>query len=245
MWRWFRIAWIAAGLGSIAWLVYGIQVCDLPDEMFRAMPEISVERYSMESRFTPRNNGKPVSLVFYPGALVDPLSYDPLARRIARAGYPVTVLHLPQRVAFGSHVDQLMTRTLGTVEKGRWALAGHSRGAVMAATFAHLHPERVAGLILVGTTHPRDFDLCTARFPVTKIMASRDGVAPLAQSRANQGYLPPTTTFVTIDGGNHAQFGYYRYQLFDGEATISREEQQQQLTRAMLAALEEIEKKPQ
>lgn len=243
--RWFRIAWIAAGLGSIAWLVNGIQVTDLPDEMFRAMPEISIERYTTESRFTPKNNPRGVNLLFYPGAMVDPLSYDPLARRIARAGYPVVVLHLPIRIAFGSHVDEMMSRTLEKVRSGRWALAGHSRGAVLAATFAHLHPERVAGLVLVGTTHPRDFDLSSARFPVTKIMASRDGVAPVAQSRANQGLLPPTTRFVMIEGGNHAQFGYYRYQLFDGEAIISREEQQQQLTGAMLAALDEIEKKPQ
>lgn len=242
MWRWIRIAWIAAGLGSIAWLVYGIQVTELPDEMYRAMPDIEIERYPMESRFTPKDKAKAARLVFYPGAMIDPLSYDPLARRIARAGYAVVVLHLPQRLAFGSHMDQLMSRTLDKVRTGRWALAGHSRGAVAAATFAHLHPDKVAGLILVGTTHPRDFDLSGARFPVTKIMASRDGVAPVAQSRANQGYLPPSTRFVTIEGGNHAQFGYYRYQLFDGKATISREEQQQQLTRAMLAALEEIEK---
>ena len=50
---------------------------------------------------------------------------------------------------------------------------------------------------------------------------------------------------VTIEGANHAQFGYYRYQLFDGEPTIGREEQQRQLTRAVLAALEDIERQTQ
>ena len=41
--------------------------------------------------------------------------------------------------------------------------------------------------------------------------------------------LPPHTTFVEVAGGNHRQFGYYRYQLMDGRAGISREEQQRQL----------------
>ena len=72
MWRWIRTAWIAAGVGSIAWLIYGIQVTELPDEMYRAMPDIEIERYPMESRFTPKNSGKAVSLIFFPGAMVDP-----------------------------------------------------------------------------------------------------------------------------------------------------------------------------
>ncbi len=243
--NWFRLIWITAGLAFFGWLIRGFQVADLPDEMFRAMPEIEIERYTTESRFLPKGKERDVGLIFFPGAMVDPLAYDPLARRVARRGFPVLVLHLPRRVAFGSAVDEVMTRALDKTRKGRWAVGGHSRGGMLASEFGYLYPERVAGLILIGTTHPRDRDLSAFRYPVTKIMGSLDGVAPVSKSKENAGKLPPQARMVTIEGGNHAQFGYYRYQLFDGAAAIGREEQQRQLTGAVLAALEEIEKQPQ
>jgi hypothetical protein len=38
-------------------------------------------------------------------------------------------------------------------------------------------------------------------------------------------------------GGNHSQFGRYGHQLFDGRATISREEQEALTRSAILLAL--------
>jgi hypothetical protein len=38
--------------------------------------------------------------------------------------------------------------------------------------------------------------------------------------------LPIATAWVRIGGGNHSQFAYYGFQLFDHRATISREQQQ-------------------
>ena len=244
--NWFRLIWIAAGLAFFGWLVRGFQLDELPDEMYRAMPEIEIERYTVESRFTPKTNAKAVGLIFLPGAMVPPLAYDPLARRLAKAGYPVVVMHLENRMAFGgAGVDEMMTRVLSKTQQGRWAVGGHSRGGMLAAEFGYLHPERVAGLILIGTTHPRDRDLSAFPYPVTKIMGSLDGVAPVAKSMENAHRLPGHAKMVTIEGANHAQFGYYRYQLFDGEAAISREEQQRQLTGAVVAALREMEKQEQ
>lgn len=52
--------------------------------------------------------------------------------------------------------------------------------------------------------------------------------------------LPPHTRFVEIKGGNHAQFGYYGFQLGDHRATIPREQQQAELLRAILLFLEQI-----
>jgi hypothetical protein len=45
---------------------------------------------------------------------------------------------------------------------------------------------------------------------------------------------------VPIEGGNHAQFGYYGPQPGDAPATISREEQQIQAVDATVALLERI-----
>ena len=52
--------------------------------------------------------------------------------------------------------------------------------------------------------------------------------------------LPAAAVFVPIDGGNHAQFGYYGDQPGDNPATISRDEQQTQVIAATAALLEEI-----
>lgn len=42
----------------------------------------------------------------------------------------------------------------------------------------------------------------------------------------NKPKLPATVKLVKTDGANHAQFGYYGFQLGDNRATISREQQQ-------------------
>ena len=64
-------------------------------------------------------------------------------------------------------------------------------------------------------------------FPVEKIDASR----PL---------LPADTRWDEIDGGNHAQFGWYGPQDGDGVATISREAQQAQTIAATLELIDEV-----
>jgi hypothetical protein len=45
---------------------------------------------------------------------------------------------------------------------------------------------------------------------------------------------------VEISGGNHSQFGRYGHQLFDGTATISREEQEALTRSEILHVLAEV-----
>jgi hypothetical protein len=52
--------------------------------------------------------------------------------------------------------------------------------------------------------------------------------------------LPSNAQFVAIQGGNHAQFGWYGAQSGDGIATISREEQQHQIVSTMVSWLKQI-----
>ena len=40
-----------------------------------------------------------------------------------------------------------------------WIVAGHSRGAVVSSAMADRRLSQLAGLVLIGTTHPRDVDL--------------------------------------------------------------------------------------
>jgi predicted dienelactone hydrolase len=98
-------------------------------------------------------------------------------------------------------------------------------------------------MVLIGTTHPKEDDLSLLQIPVTKVYASNDGIAPPDRIRSNQGLLPKQTKWVEIRGGNHSQFGRYGHQLFDGTATISREEQETITRSAILEAITGVAKR--
>ena len=62
-------------------------------------------------------------------------------------------------------------------------------------------------------------------------------MASYSKMRENRHLLPPNTKWIEIEGGNHVQFGHYRHQLGDDDATISREKQQDLLETALLQVL--------
>lgn len=181
-------------------------------------------------------------LLFFPGSLVDPTAYAPLARAVAAAGFQVTIVELPRRGAFGGANDPiLLGRAFDETRKPggprRWIVAGHSRGAVAATDFAATYPAALAGLVLIGTTHPRDVDLSALTVPVTKIVATNDGIAPERKSEANRRLLPQTTRWLRIEGGNHSQFGWYGFQPGDRFARISADQQHDRMLTAILDML--------
>ena len=79
----------------------------------------------------------------------------------------------------------------------------------MASRLADESPELIAGLVLIGTTHPRDIDLSESGLAVTKILGTQDGVATVEKARINANRMPETARWIEIEGANHAQFGYY------------------------------------
>jgi hypothetical protein len=95
----------------------------------------------------------------------------------------------------------------------------------------------LAGAVLIGTTHPRDFSIAAATIPITRIYGTRDTVADVWKIEQTRANLPPSTRIVRIDGGNHSQFGSYGFQPGDWPATISRDAQQAITRHALLDAL--------
>ncbi|HEX6060034.1 MAG TPA: alpha/beta family hydrolase, partial [Gemmatimonadaceae bacterium] len=194
-------------------------------------------------RFTPTGarDGR-VGLLFFPGALVDPVAYAPLARTVAEAGFDVVILELPRRGAFGGANDPALharARALlgDAAAPDRWVVGGHSRGGVVASQLAAERPAGLGGLVLVGTTHPRDVDLSDVVVPVTKVVGTRDGLARPAGVEANRHLLPGATRWVWIEGANHSQFGWYGFQPGDRFATISAERQRALTTDAIIETL--------
>jgi len=182
--------------------------------------------------------------------MVQPEAYAPMSRTIAEQGYNVFIVKLPFGSApLESQETDVMNQALEIISANEsiqyWVVGGHSRGAAIASRFAYKHGDSFDGLILIGTSHPKEraFDLSNSTLAVTKIYATNDGLASMEEVEANAVYLPANTTWALIEGGNHSQFGYYGSQLGDDTATLSRAQQQELTVVAILSALKSVQGK--
>lgn len=252
VWQIVRRAWITLGLTLtgvfVAWSLVAYRAVPEARDATRPDAVVDVRHGDGFWSFLPakRDTSMHAGLVFFPGALVDPVAYAPLARAVATGGFPAFIVELPRRGTLGGAddpaVDERLDRVLALpAAPRRWVVAGHSRGAVVAARIASEQRRGLAGLVLIGTTHPRDVDLRALRHPVTKLAGTRDGLARASAVVANRDKLPPSTRWVWIDGGNHSQFGWYGFQPGDRRATVSASEQRTSMTRAVLAMLASVD----
>jgi len=182
--------------------------------------------------FTPTTASPRAGLIFYPGGRVDARAYAPAAHALAAQGYQVVVVPMPFNLAvFG--INRAEDVIAAYPEVRTWGIGGHSLGGSMAANFAANHPGAVQGLAL-WASYPAGSDDLSARddLAVVSIYGTQDGVALPADVLAARPLLPADTVWVAIEGGSHAQFGWYGPQSEADVASISREAQQQQVIRA-------------
>ena len=119
----------------------------------------------------------------------------------------------------------------------RWAIGGHSLGGAMAARFVYQHPGAIQGLVLWAAYPASSDDLSRRSLKVVSIVGSQDGLGTDQGVDSTRRLLPQSTRFIIIDGGNHAQFGWYGAQPGDAEAAITRIDQQAQILEATLELL--------
>lgn len=210
--------------------------------LLRSDSVVSVVNGAATLEFLPVASNHQAGLVFLCGSGVSAQAYAPLLRPIAEAGHAVFVVKLPWRFApFAPHkraaVDRARALLPAHPQIHRWVISGHSLGGALACRAVQADPKTFSAMVLAGTTHPKQDDLSFLRIPVTKVYASKDGVAPADRVLANRRLLPEHTRWVEIKGGNHSQCGHYGHQLRDGKATISRAEQQAVTRSALLEAL--------
>lgn len=246
VWRVVRKVWITAGLVAtvvfVAWSLIAFRAGEDARQALTSTDHVRVRATETGWVFTPVVERERTGLLFFPGALVDPRAYAPLLHRVAAAGYPAILTELPRRGAFGGAdgpemLNRAVTATHAVPAATAWVVAGHSRGGEVAARLARTAPPSFVGLILIGTSHPRDFSLAATRLAVTRIYGTRDTIADVDKLDANRPNLPATITDARIEGGNHSQFGYYGFQPGDWPATINRDEQQRATLAAILEAL--------
>ncbi len=178
-------------------------------------------------------------LIIYPGARVTARAYAPTAHAAADAGYLAVIVPMPSNMAIfaPSRADEVIA---AHPEIKHWAIAGHSLGGSMAAQYAHADPAKVQGLILWASFPAKKDDLSATPIITSVLYGSDDGLAQPSQVLASKPYLPATTQWIEIKGGNHAQFGWYGEQAGDNAATISHEEQQRIINEEMIKVLQTI-----
>ena len=189
--------------------------------------------------FMPSETSPDTGFIFYPGGRVDYRSYAQPLRRIASQGYLVVAVQAPVNLMVfdpdraGEIIPQFP-------QIQHWAVGGHSLGGAMAASYLYNHPDAAEGLVLWASYPAKSNDLSGSGMKVLSIYGSLDmgGMEPFDASRA---LLPPNTTWVVIEGGNHAQFGDYGAQPGDNAATVSAADQQALAVSATVDFLDSLE----
>jgi hypothetical protein len=199
--------------------------------------EVSTDNWLV---FAPKHTTPSTGFIFYPGGLVDPRAYAPLAQAIAAEGYLVAIVPMPLNLAvFGSGKADEVIASFPNIDT--WAIGGHSLGGAMASRYAYQNPTQVEGLALWAAFPAEGNDLSQWDLAATSIYGTRDGLVSAEEIETSRLLLPADTQFRTIEGGNHAQFGWYGPQKGDLPATTSHADQQAQTVDGTVALLERVQ----
>jgi hypothetical protein len=227
---------IVVGVLVVGFVIWGLTPSGPMDEALQAMePSGSVgvtdDKWLV---FEPLAQAPTKGFIFYPGGHVDYRSYAPLARDLAAKGYLAVITPMPLSLAvFNPGAAGEVIEAYPEITT--WVISGHSLGGAMAANFTAGSPGELDGMALLAAYPASNDDLTQSGVQVSSIYATNDGLTSAEDIEASKLLLPDDTAYVAIEGGNHAQFGWYGEQRGDNPATISREDQQAQVLEAILA----------
>lgn len=191
----------------------------------------------------PDPNTQPrTGFIFYPGARVDYRAYAPALRQIAEQGYLVVLLPVRLNMAFFD-IEAAAPVLDDFPEIKQWAIGGHSLGGTAASLFSVNHPQSIHGLIF-WASYPADEKPRDLGIKMLSIYGSADGLLPSSQWEQYKPLASESAVFLTITGGNHAQFGDYGPQPGDHPAAIPAADQWQQAAQATAAFLASLESHP-
>eukprot|EP00833_Pecoramyces_ruminatium_P006865 jgi/Orpsp1_1/1180897/evm.model.c7180000075059.1 len=173
--------------------------------------------------------GTDKALIFYQGAKVDEKAYAEIMYNLADLGIDCFLVKMPLRIAIlGINKANAI---INAYNYDHWYISGHSLGGAVAAMYASNHGSTIDGLALLAAYSTKQIP---NNMKVVSIVASNDEVLNWNKYNSNISHLPANFTEITIEGGNHAQFGDYGAQSGDGTATITVEEQHQIIINAIL-----------
>ena len=203
----------------IALVIYSrgsYQPLDEMEDSISSLDLTNVEIYEDmdEVRYTVPNPIK--QIVFIPGGLVEPQSYNYLAASLAAEGYNVTIAKLLFNLAIltPNYAKRFLSEDLDNV------VIGHSLGGVVGSLLASGN-SLVDEVVLLGSYPIKDL----TDKKVMIITAEFDLGMDEESFNKSLKYLSDETIY-NIEDGNHAQFGWYGPQKGDGDALIDTLTQQ-------------------
>ncbi|WP_166964102.1 alpha/beta hydrolase [Yeosuana marina] len=236
----FRLIWFSLVTIFFIWQWTTYQSRNLPEDTFKNDNKVYVENSNDEIMFLANNSKNQNEIIFFQGGLTDPKAYAPLCRKIAENGFTCHLIKMNWRMP---QWDYKKIETMFDLKNGKYIIGGHSQGAKMASQFVYENPDLMQGLFLLGTSHPRDFDLSNRILPTIKLYGELDGLASVSEVMENKNKLPKNTNLIEIKGGNHSQFGYLGKLLTDNTAEIDLTKQQGLTVEKLIKFFNEIETK--
>lgn len=202
----------------------------------------STENYTVSNgadsiTFTPAQNVSTTGIIIYPGGKVQAESYAVLASKLAENGYTTIIVKMPFNLAFfGSNkADDVIANHS---EINTWVIGGHSLGGVFASDYAVNNQDKIDGVVYLAA-YP-SANASNATFKALSLRGSLDNLTQESDISDNKNKFPANTTFITIEGGNHFNFGNYGVQEGDNNSTITREEQQNQAVNYIIQFIENL-----
>jgi predicted alpha/beta-hydrolase family hydrolase len=167
------------------------------------------------------------NIAYYPGGLVKAEAYLKFAHDLSIEGYNVFVAKMPLNLAIlnSNAIEEMMQLVTNELP---WFIGGHSLGGAAASLWLLDHQTQVEGIFYLGSYPANSVDLSQSKLNAISIYGTLDGLLNKENLIATKTLMPLETTYIEIEGGNHAQFAHYGEQNRDLLATISREDQQNQ-----------------
>jgi len=199
----------------------GVYYSASPDVDYYLQSSNTVEVVKNGDGYFFNGSGEDTLIIFYPGGKVEAESYAPLLYQLSEQGYDCFLVHMPFNLAITD--PDKASDIIDDYQYEHIYLMGHSLGGATASMYVSDHPGEIDGLILLAAypTSPLDDSI-----RLLSIYGSCDGCLDMDAYDGSVNNRPADSEQLIIEGGNHAQFGYYGEQRGDGEAIISREEQQ-------------------
>ncbi|PAF30296.1 alpha/beta fold hydrolase [Paenibacillus sp. 7516] len=233
------LALIVIGCGFVAWKLftpYGPQ--EMAQKAMETADQVTVSEQENWIDFMP-DKPEGISVIFYPGGLVKPESYAPLAHELAKAGHHTVIAKMPVNLAVLK--QNLADDIRNAYPDESFVMGGHSLGGSMAARYAASHPDALQGIFFLASYPDQKGSVKSLGIQALSILGTNDEVVNATKYQNGRAYLPEDTVYYTIEGGNHSQFGDYGHQSGDGEPEITGEEQLSQTVKAVTEWLEGIQ----
>ena len=228
---------LVVGVAGFLWYVQPQPLLPEATASLASTPEVAFTEADGRLEWAPTDGDYSTGLVVYPGGKVPAAAYGPLAQEIAGHGYLVVITPMPFNLAvFGIGAADGVIKA--HPEVATWAIGGHSLGGSMAAQYISDHRDAMKGLAFWASYSATD--ISTAPISVVSIYGTLDGGAAKMSGPEARAMVPSSAVYVSIEGGNHEQMGWYTGQPNDPPATIARADQQHQVAAATVTMLEGI-----